>query len=86
MRRKKIDLKSLKDLVWGLFFCAFAVVLYSELDKIEATGGSARVPSIIATAYRMGGKWGAVAIFVFLGGVCFWSVLNRLRVESGGDR
>jgi hypothetical protein len=85
-QKKKINLKSLGEFAWALFFWAVAVVLYNELDRLEATGGNARVPSIIAMAYNLGGKWGAVAVFVFLGGVCFWSGLNRFRVGAGGDR
>lgn len=83
MRQKnKIHLKPLGQFAWALFFWAFAVVLYNELDKLEVTGSSVRVPSIIAMAYSLGGKWGAVAVFVFIGGVCLWSGLNMFRTSG----
>jgi biotin transporter BioY len=70
--KNRYNLKPLGQFVWALVFWAFAVLLYQELERIERIGVSTRVPAIIAVAYSIGGKWGAVAVLIFIGVVCFW--------------
>jgi hypothetical protein len=80
-RKRRVNLKPYGQFVWALFFWACAAVVYGELNRLESAGRIITVSSGMSTMYSLGGKWGAAAFFIFVGGACFRAGLNELRVH-----
>jgi hypothetical protein len=54
-------------LLWG-----FAAWLYYAIGNMDAEGGRVKVYWLVAAAYKMGGKWGAVGLCTVAGLLFLW--------------
>lgn len=71
--------RGLGHLGWGVFFLASAALIHNILEQFEASGGDLRIHILIVLAYNLGGKWGAVSLFVIAGGAFFWAGFKDIR-------
>jgi hypothetical protein len=71
--------RGLGNLGWGVFFLGAAALIHNIFEQFEASGGSLRIHVLIALAYNLGGKWGAVMLFVIAGCALFWAGFKDIR-------
>lgn len=68
-----------QTILWAVAMLAITVYLYWDLTKFEIEGGTRRLWVVLAMAYKLVGKWGAVGIMGALSGLMFFLGISQLR-------
>ena len=80
MRQKNgLRRRGLGNIAWGVFFLGLGAIIHNIVESFEASGGNLRIHFVIALAYNLAGKWGAVGLFIIAAGLFFWVGFKDIR-------